>query len=322
MNVLVTGANGQLGMELRRGAASGPHRFIFTDMSMPSDAMAEPSCTPGAGNVSLRLDITDSEAVRRLVTEYNVGVIVNCAAYTNVDRAEDEPDAAFAVNCTAAGSLARTAAAVGATLIHISTDYVFDGSLRRPYAETDAPAPLNVYGRTKLAGEKTIEDSGCKWLIFRTSGLYSPYGNNFVKTIRRLLMERDSISVVDDQICTPTCAADLVSLIVKIIDEGLYDRTGMYNFSGEGQCSWYEFACAIAELSARQYGSDIVAKEASVNPWSACRVSPCHAADYPSKALRPAYSVLDKTKVMETFGISIPHWRRSLSACLRRKDVI
>ncbi len=325
MKVLVTGANGQLGRELGRMAAGSPHRFIFTDIrtdGCPSGTLSEDA--RGLCGGTLPLDITDPCAVERLVKEHGVEVIVNCAAYTDVDRAEDEPEAAMAVNCTAAGNLARAALSAGATLIHISTDYVFDGRASVPYTEDSPTAPLSVYGRTKLAGELAIMESGCRWMIFRTSGLFSPYGRNFVGTIRRLLHQRDSVRVVCDQICTPTYARDLAALILRIIDGNLLERTGIYHFSGEGRCSWYEFALAVAELSAEHYASDIegktdgrrtAAKEGVVTPRLSCRISPCTSAEYGARAERPAFSVLDKAKVKRTFGTEIPHWRDSLAAC-------
>ncbi len=316
MVVLVTGANGQLGRELRLASAGSPNRFVFTDI-VGSDTI-------------WNLDITDAAAVMRAVIANHAGIIVNCAAYTDVERAEDDPVTAYRVNCTAAGNLAAAAAATGATLIHFSTDFVFDGkpvsgttaqaratasgtagqvpdaaasgtTVPIPYIETDMPNPLNVYGSTKLEGEHAIQASGCKYLIFRTSWLYSPYGNNFVRSIRRLLRERDRIEVVDDQIGTPTYAADLAALIIKIIDGVLIDRTGVYHFCDGGSCSRYNFARAIEELSGL---SGII--------------KPCTTAEYPTKALRPAWSVLDTAKVRETFGVEIPDWRDSLGKCISR----
>ncbi|MCD8313772.1 MAG: NAD(P)-dependent oxidoreductase, partial [Bacteroidales bacterium] len=190
---------------------------------------------------------------------------------------------------------------------------------------TDETEPLNVYGKTKLEGEKAIEESGCNYLIFRTSGLYSSFGNNFVKTIRRLLRDKDSISVVSDQVCTPTYAADLAALIVKIIEEGLYDYTGLYHFSNEGQCSWYEFALAIAELSDTYYNRCLAGENLDVkkdgNMRSICKIKPCSSAEYGARAQRPAYSVLDKSKVKETFWFEIPAWRESLRACIDRMKI-
>ncbi|MCD8207060.1 MAG: dTDP-4-dehydrorhamnose reductase [Bacteroidales bacterium] len=282
MNILVTGACGQLGMELRLAAAESPNRFIFTDI------VGEAEC----------LDITSPEAVSKAMEAYKPEIIVNCAAYTNVEKAEEAREEAYKVNCKAVENLASAAASCGATLIHISTDYVFDGRSRKPYTEDDDVAPLNVYGETKLAGERAVVASGCKYLIFRTSWLHSPFGNNFVKSMLRLLRERDEVKVVDDQIGTPTYATDLAGLLLRLIDGGLHDRTGIYNYSNEGECSRYEYVTAIAELSG--YGN----------------IKPCKTKDYPSKAVRPEYSVLDKSKVREVFGIEIPYWRDSLAACI------
>ncbi len=307
MNILVTGACGQLGMELRLAAADSSHRFIFTDIvgegviASGADGRSGVSGVEGASAVEF-LDITDSEEVMRAVGEWKPEIIINCAAYTNVEKAEEEREEAYKVNCTAVENLASAAAACGATLIHISTDYVFDGRARKPYTEEDETAPLNAYGETKLAGERAVIASGCKYLIFRTSWLYSPFGNNFVKMMLRLMRERSELRVVDDQTGTPTYAADLAALLCKVINGGLYDRMGIYNYSNEGECSRYEFAAAIGELSGLG------------------NIKPCKTKDYPSKAVRPEYSVLDKSKVREVFGIEIPAWRDSLAACLARLE--
>ncbi len=303
MNILVTGACGQLGMELRLAAAGSSNRFIFTDIVGEAE----------------RLDITSPESVNKAVQTYKPEIIVNCAAYTNVEKAEEACEDAYKVNCTAVENLASAVVSGGATLIHISTDYVFDGRARRPYTEVDEPAPLNVYGETKLAGERAVVASGCKYLIFRTSWLYSPFGNNFVKSMLRVLRERDEVKVVDDQIGTPTYAADLATLLCKIIDGGLYDRTGIYHYSDEGECSRYEYVVAIAELSGLgrvESGQG----EGFGDGVKRCLIKPCRTDDYPSKAVRPLYSVLNKTKVREVFGVEIPHWRDSLAACLTRLE--
>lgn len=291
MNILVTGANGQLGTELRHVAARSRNHYIFTDVTS----------LPGVETVYL--DVTNPGAVRIICASEQVDAIVNCAAYTDVDRAEDEPRMAELLNGTAAGHLARAAAERGAALIHISTDYVFHGDRPVPCREDRPTDPLGVYGSTKLAGEKEIEKSGCRSLIFRTAWLHSPYGRNFVKTMRRLTAERDTLKVVFDQVGTPTYAADLAGLVGKVLDEGLLDRTGIYHFSNEGAVSWYDFAKAICELSG-----------------NTCDILPCRTEDYPSKAQRPRFSVLDKTKVKETFGISIPYWRDSLAECIKRME--
>lgn len=282
MNILVTGANGQLGREMQRLGAVSPNNYIFTDVA--------------------ELDVTDAGAVLRATEQTRAEAIVNCAAYTNVERAEEDEATADLLNRLAPANLAAAAAATGATLIHISTDYVFDGTAHLPYAEQAPTAPLGVYGRTKLAGEQAVEASGCSHLILRTAWLYSAFGNNFLKTMLRLTAERESLSVVFDQIGTPTYAGDLALAIFSVIEGGqLRGNEGIYHFSDEGACSWYDFAVEIAAA----VGHD------------KCRIAPCHTAEYPSKAPRPAYSVLDKSKFKTTFGIEIPHWRESMLYCLK-----
>ena len=282
MNILVTGANGQLGREMQRLGAVSPNNYIFTDVA--------------------ELDVTDAGAVLRAAEQTRAEAIVNCAAYTNVERAEEDEATADLLNRLAPANLAAAAAATGATLIHISTDYVFDGTAHLPYAEQAPTAPLGVYGRTKLAGEQAVAASGCSHLILRTAWLYSAFGNNFLKTMLRLTAERESLSVVFDQIGTPTYAGDLALGIFSVIEGGqLRGNEGLYHFSDEGACSWYDFAVEIAAA----VGHD------------KCRIAPCHTAEYPSKAPRPAYSVLDKSKFKTTFGIEIPHWRESMLYCLK-----
>lgn len=289
MNILVTGANGQLGAELRNVTAGSRDNYIFSDViSLP-------------GVETLSLDITNIDAVRIVCDSEKVDVIVNCAAYTNVDKAEDEPEMAMSLNGTAAGNLAKVATERDATLIHISTDYVFHGDRATPCREDWPTDPLGVYGSTKLAGEKEVERSGCKSIIIRTAWLYSPYGRNFVKTMLRLTEERNSLKVVFDQVGTPTYAHDLASLIHRIISTGQLGKTGVYHFSDEGAISWYDFAKAICQLGGHT-----------------CDIRPCHTEEYPAKAPRPRFSVLDKTKVKETFGITIPYWRDSLEDCMKR----
>lgn len=289
MNVLVTGANGQLGRSLRDLSRESSDHFIFTDVT-EIDGL-ETTC----------LEITNSEAVEIVCRSERVDVIVNCAAYTNVDKAEDDVDFANVLNCTAVENLSRTAASIGAVLIHISTDYVFPGTACKPIAPQDAPAPRSVYGSTKLAGEKAVKDSACRGIIIRTAWLYSIYGKNFVKTMLRLFSMNDSVKVVCDQVGTPTYAPDLAALIMKIIDERAFDKTGIYHFTDEGAISWFDFACAIKELS----GSKV-------------KVYPCSSEEFPAKASRPHYSVLDKTLTKKTFGIEIPYWRDSLKECLEK----
>ena len=282
MNILVTGSNGQLGNEMRALAAKGSvHTYLFTDVA--------------------ELDITDAEAVLSYVKDEAVDVLVNCAAYTNVDKAEDDVALATLINETASRNLAVACKAVGATLIQVSTDYVFSGEKNTPCVETDATNPLGVYGRTKLAGEQAIEATGCKYLIFRTAWLYSAFGGNFVKTMLRLFADRAELKVVFDQVGTPTHAGDLAALIFQSVETGTYaDCSGVYHFSNEGVCSWYDFARAIAELSG-----------------SACEVLPCHSDEFPSKVTRPSFSVLDKTKVKSDFNYAVPYWRESLKVCMQ-----
>ena len=289
MNILVTGANGQLGTEIRNASAGSAHRFIFTDVSQ----------VPGAETVYL--DITNADAVRIICASEDVGLIVNCAAYTDVEKAEGDIGFADLLNHTAAANLAAVACERKATLIHISTDYVFDGEGNVPYRETDAPSPLGAYGITKFAGERSIMNSGCNYLIFRTAWLYSPYGKNFVKTMARLTSTNDTVRVVFDQAGTPTYAADLARLIVKVISDGMLDRTGVYHYTNEGCISWYDLAVAVNRICGHS-----------------CKVTPCHTGEFPTRVRRPKYSVLDKTLVKDTFGITIPYWYDSLVECLGR----
>lgn len=289
MNILVTGANGQLGNELRRLSIGAEDRYIFTDVSEAPDVE------------TVFLDITDPAAVSLVAESEQVDVIVNCAAYTNVDKAEDDAALADLLNCTAAKNLAQTANRLKATLIHISTDYVFPGTACCPIPVDANPAPESVYGATKLAGEKAVRESACKSIIIRTAWLYSPYGRNFVKTMRHLTEVNNSIKVVSDQVGTPTYAADLASLIIHIIETRQTDKTGIYHFTDEGVASWYDFACAIRDLS----GND-------------CDISPCTSEEFPSKVKRPHYSVLDKSLVKSTFDFKIPFWFDSLKKCIER----
>ena len=289
MNTIVTGACGQLGTELRNLSASSQDNYYFTDVvPLPAEGVSA-------------LDITDSEAVEAFVAGVKADVIVNCAAYTNVDRAEEDPSGADLLNCAAVGNLARCAAKAGAVLIHISTDYVFGGDARVPYKEDDAKNPLGVYGRTKLAGEAQVEASGCKAIVIRTSWLYSPYGKNFVKTMMGLMASRDSVGVVADQTGSPTYAADLAAAIIMIIKGRLLEKTGIYHYSNQGVVSWFDFAREIASLT----GSN-------------CKVVPLRSSEFPSKVARPHYSVLDKSKIQEVFGVDVPYWKDSLAKCINR----
>ena len=277
--VLITGANGQLGHEMRN-VLNGDDRFeaIFTDVA--------------------ELDICDAEAVNRAVADNRVDYIVNCAAYTQVDKAEDNVELCRKINATAVENLARAAAACGARMIHVSTDYVFNGRGYRPYTEEMTPDPQSVYGSTKLEGEQALMRLCPQSAIIRTAWLYSPYGNNFVKTMMRLGTERDELSVVADQIGTPTCAADLARAILAVLTAETF-VPGIYHFSDEGACSWYDFTVAIHRLAG-----------------ITCRVKPIRSDEYPSRAHRPFYSVLDKSKIKQTYGITIPHWYESLSHCI------
>lgn len=281
--ILVTGANGQLGRALQRLGAVSPHTYLFTDFA--------------------ELDITDRKAVFERVAGERIDLVVNCAAYTDVDRAEEEESVAEAVNAEAVGNLADAVRAVDGTLFHISTDYVFDGSGNLPLTEEMPANPLNAYGRTKLHGEEAVAASGCKAIVIRTAWLYSEWGRNFLKTMLQLTAARPEVKVVFDQVGTPTYAGDLALAIFSIIEKDLYaGREGVYHFSDEGLCSWYDFAVEIAQAA----GHD------------RCLVEPCHSGEYPSKARRPAYSVLDKTKIKRTFGVEIPHWRDSMRYCIGR----
>lgn len=284
MNILVTGAQGQLGQEMQRAAAelgaNSSFCFTFAD--------------------SHDLDITRRDDVLRCLREQHIDTIVNCAAYTQVDRAEDDDGAAHAVNALGAGNLAEAARANKALLIHVSTDYVFGGDGNIPRRESDTTNPLSVYGLTKLEGEQLIQRSGCRHLIIRTAWLYSRHGSNFVKTMCRLLREKSSIKVVFDQVGTPTRADDLADAIMSIIRSApRADQEGIYHYSNEGVCSWYDFAVAIADA----IGSN-------------CVITPCRSSEFPSKVTRPAYSVLDKSKIRRTFGLHIPHWQQSLRRLL------
>lgn len=281
MNILITGANGQLGTSLQQISAPEGDKYIYTDVE--------------------QLDITCRDKVFDCVIGNNIDVIINCAAYTNVDRAEDEPQLANLINNIAVENLALASAKASATLIHISTDYVFGGNTHNtPCNELVDVHPTSVYGATKLAGEQAILRSGCQHIIIRTAWLYSPYGKNFLKTMLNLTAEREQVSVVFDQVGTPTYAAHLAAAIRYIVDTRQLHNTGLYHYSNQGVCSWYDFAHAIASLTGH----------------TQCKVNPCYSSQFPSKVVRPAYSVLDKTKITNTFGIDIPHWFDALKECM------
>ena len=287
MNILVTGANGQLGHEMQRVAKSSNHNYIFTDVADGYE----------------KLDITNLEDIRNMVNKNDVDIIVNCAAYTNVDKAESDYDTANLINNTAAGNLAAAMKEVGGTLIHISTDYVFQGDRNTPCQEDWATNPLGVYGKTKLAGEKAIEATGCNHIIIRTAWLYSQWGKNFVKTMQSLTASHDTLKVVFDQVGTPTFAGDLADVIAHIINSGQTDKTGIYHFSNEGVCSWYDFAKMICKLSG-----------------NTCDINPCYSEEFPSTVKRPHFSVLDKKKIRDTFGIKVPYWTDSLEVCIKQLE--
>lgn len=290
MNILVTGANGQLGSEMRLVSAGSADRYIFTDVAE----------LPGVE--THMLDITDLEAVRAMVRGYEVEVIVNCAAYTNVDKAEDDVDTCSLLNAKAPENLAVAMKEVGGLLVHVSTDYVFGGEdYNVPCTEEMKGIPTGVYGQTKLDGENAIISTGCRHVIIRTSWLYSEFGRNFVKTMIGLTSSKPQIKVVFDQAGTPTYALDLAEAIFDIVENRkAAGNDGIYHFSNEGVCSWYDFAVAIAEYAG----------------ITSCDISPCHSDEFPSKVRRPSYSVLDKSKIKRTFGLAIPHWRVSLRKCI------
>lgn len=291
MNILVTGANGQLGNSLRRLSAGSAHRFIFTDVSGQE------------GVETVHLDITDIDTVRLVVESERVDVIVNCAAYTNVDKAEDDEATADLLNRLAPGNLAAAAREFGCALIHISTDYVFGGAKTTPLRPDDPVNPESAYGRTKLAGERAVADSGCSYVIIRTAWLYSEYGRNFVKTMLKLTSDNSTVKVVYDQVGSPTYAGDLAAAILTVLDRWDRKSSGIHHFTGEGAVSWYDFAWEINDMTSH-----------------GCKVMPCLSSEFPSKVRRPHYSVLDKTSIRETFGVDVPYWKESLRKCLAVLD--
>ena len=288
-NVLITGANGQLGNELRerKMISNNPFHFIYTDADT--------------------LDITDGEQVRRFVDDHNIAYMVNCAAYTNVEKAESDQETALRINALGPENLARVAHEFDIRLIHISTDYVFDGTSDTPYTEKDATNPQSVYGKTKLKGEEAVLKADPSAVIIRTSWLYSEFGNNFVKTMLRLLSERDRITVVSDQHGSPTYAADLAEMIMVILEADEKDdwKPGIYHFSNAGATTWYDFAQKIKELSGN----------------TSCVVEPVTTAEYPTVAPRPAYSVMDISKIQNAFHVEIPRWENALQRCLNKLKI-
>ena len=296
MNILVTGANGQLGNEMRLVAKESPHRFIFTDVvELPEQE-------------TVILDITDIDALRTIVRNENVDAIVNCAAYTNVDKAEDDQELCALLNAKAPENLATVMKETNGLLVHVSTDYVFGGDpYNTPCKEDQKGTPTGVYGLTKLQGEQAIQATGCNHVIIRTAWLYSEFGRNFVKTMLNLTSSKPELNVVFDQTGTPTYAWDLANAIAAVLEDYSacgpaqpYAKTGIYHYSNEGVCNWFDFTKMIAEYAGN----------------TACNIKPCHSDEFPSKVKRPAYSVLDKTKIKETFGLSIPYWTDSLKKCI------
>jgi dTDP-4-dehydrorhamnose reductase len=284
-NILVTGAYGQLGNEVRILSANYPeYNFMFTDVDS--------------------LDITDKNELIDFVTGNDIRYIINCAAYTAVDKAEDDSELCEKINATAVKNLGLAAAEAGAGIIHVSTDYVFDGTSCHPYSEDMPTKPCSVYGKTKLKGEKNLLKACPNAIIIRTAWLYSPFGNNFVKTMIKLGSERESLTVIFDQVGTPTYALDLADAILKAMDQTIdtdHEKGGVYHFSNEGVCSWYDFTIKIHKIAGIK----------------TCKVNPIETKDYPTKAARPHYSVLNKSKIKQTFNISIPHWEESLKNCIK-----
>ena len=291
MNILVTGANGQLGSEMRLTAAASKDKYIFTDVvDLPEVE-------------TVKLDITDLDAVRAMVRENDVKVIVNCAAYTNVDKAEDDQEFCALLNAKAPENLAVAMKEVDGLLVHVSTDYVFGGDpYNTPCREDQKGTPTGVYGLTKLQGEQAIISSGCHHIIIRTAWLYSEFGKNFVKTMLMLISTKPQLNVVFDQTGTPTYALDLAEAIYDLVENRIWEgNDGVYHYSNEGVCSWFDFTKMIAEYAGN----------------TECDIKPCHSDEFPSKVKRPAYSVLDKTKIKNTFGIAVPYWTDSLKKCIK-----
>lgn len=288
MNILVTGANGQLGNEMRIISKNGIDKFIFTDVNQVE------------GVETIYLDITDLDAIRAIVKKHDVKAIVNCAAWTNVDGAEDAEkfDLVEKLNATAPENLAIAMKEVDGVLVHISTDYVFGKEpYNTPCKEDQEGTPTGVYGLTKLQGEQKIIATGCKYIIIRTAWLYSEFGKNFCKTMLNLTATKPQLKVVFDQVGTPTYAWDLATAVVAVLKNPM---VGVYHYSNEGVCSWFDFTKMIAEYAGN----------------TECYIQPCHSDEFPSPVTRPSYSVLDKTKIKETFGIKVPYWTESLKKCI------
>ena len=289
MNILVTGANGQLGNEMRLASSGCQHNFIFSDV------------VEVEGVETVLLDITDLKAVKTAVEEYNIDAVVNCAAYTNVDAAETNGELAEKLNADAPHNLAIAMKETGGLLVHISTDYVFGAEpYNTPCTEDRTGTPTGVYGLTKLHGEEYIKNSGCNHVIIRTAWLYSEFGKNFCKTMMQLTATKPELKVVFDQVGTPTYALDLAKAIMVVLEKFNGTQNGIYHYSNEGVCSWYDFTKMIAQY----------------NGTTDCKVNPCHSNEFPSPVKRPSYSVLDKTKIKETFGVEVPYWTDSLQICI------
>ena len=309
MNILITGANGQLGNEMRIVAKDSKDNYIFTDVCDEHPESIEMLHKLAGGDVdttTTKLDITSLEAIREMVKENDIKVIINCAAWTNVDGAEDPEkyDLVELLNAEAPKNLAIAMKEVNGLLVHISTDYVFGGDpYNTPCKEDQKGTPTGVYGLTKLHGEQKIQATGVNYLIFRTAWLYSEFGKNFVKTMLNLTAAKPQLKVVFDQVGTPTYAFDLAKAIYDILENRKYDgKTGIYHYSNEGVCSWFDFTKMIAEIAGN----------------TGCDILPCHSNEFPSAVKRPAYSVLDKSKIKESFGILIPYWADSLKKSLLR----
>jgi dTDP-4-dehydrorhamnose reductase len=289
-NILVTGANGQLGNEMRIIAKNSVDNYIFTDVNQVD------------GVETIFLDITDLDSVRSCVIDNKVDVIVNCAAYTNVDAAETNDALAEKLNAEAPENLAKAMKEVGGLLVQISTDYVFGKEpYNEPCKEDQQGTSTGIYGMSKLHGEQKIIAVGCNYVIIRTAWLYSEFGKNFCKTMMNLTETKSQLKVVFDQVGTPTYAYDLAKAIDVVIEKFDGSQVGIYHYSNEGVCSWYDFAREIATAMGHT-----------------CQINPCHSSEFPSKVTRPPYSVLDKTKIKRTFGVDIPHWRESIIYCLKR----
>lgn len=316
MTILVTGANGQLGNEIRIVSMGSEDKYVFTDVmdaSEESIAMLKKLAGDDVKTETEHLDITKLETIRAIVKREKIDVIINCAAYTNVDAAEDNYALAELLNTTAVENLAWAMRETNGLLIHISTDYVFGGDpYNMPCKEDQKGTPTGVYGLTKLRGEEAIQKVGCRHVIIRTAWLYSEFGKNFVKTMLNLTATKPKLKVVFDQVGTPTYARDLADAILIVLDDYKltlnsnhstlnYTKSGVYHFSNEGVCSWFDFTKMIAEYSG----------------WIACDIQPCHSDEFPSPVKRPAYSVLDKTKVKDTFILKIPYWLDSLRVCIK-----